>query len=231
MTGRHPMLAGDPGCDVDFSRLRATHRFPTTASVCGEWTGNRVDDRSSQHGPLAVRPSRDALARPGRSRTRGRPPSQCRGVRGGGPCSWRESGRQNRRQVLVHAATPAYGVPDVIVHSAGDTIANPVWQIRQRYSLRTGRSATVSTLVERQAGQQIGAVCESGGASGSPRVTSLPPNGSARTDATSQSSTVGGHSKKPVSGALLTKADVRPRCTWAVQRPPRTQYQRRRRPT
>jgi hypothetical protein len=25
------------------------NRFPTTASVCGEWTGNRVDDRSSQH--------------------------------------------------------------------------------------------------------------------------------------------------------------------------------------
>ena len=51
MTGRHPMLLPETlDATLIFHSCGLHNRFPTTASVCGEWTGNRVDDRSSQHG-------------------------------------------------------------------------------------------------------------------------------------------------------------------------------------
>ena len=36
MTGRHSMLAGDPGCLVDFHGCGRHYRYPTAASACGD---------------------------------------------------------------------------------------------------------------------------------------------------------------------------------------------------
>jgi hypothetical protein len=47
--GRHPMRAGDPGCVVDVSRLRATQPLSDGRGGMRRWTEHRVDERSSQH--------------------------------------------------------------------------------------------------------------------------------------------------------------------------------------
>ena len=50
MTGRHPMVAGDPGCVVVRSPLRATQPRSHGRVGIRRWTENREDERSSQHG-------------------------------------------------------------------------------------------------------------------------------------------------------------------------------------
>jgi hypothetical protein len=55
------MLAGGPGCVVDFSRLRATQPLSDRHVGMRRWTGNRVDERSSQHGVENVNAQVDDL--------------------------------------------------------------------------------------------------------------------------------------------------------------------------